>query len=65
MDDVGYWEDALDVTATLLDVENIKVYRYEEAFSLSTFFRTFQRWRPVGDLLGRAEPVRLLYQWQL
>ncbi len=39
MDEVGYWEDAMTRIADLLVVDRVIVYRYEQTFSLSAFFR--------------------------
>lgn len=64
VDEIGYWEDAQAATAELLGTHDIKVYRYEERFSISTFLRAFQGLSPAAwsEQLGR---VRLLYQWRL
>ncbi|MCE9615498.1 MAG: signal peptide peptidase SppA [Lentisphaerae bacterium] len=65
IDEIGYWNDAMAATSDLLEVDDIKVFRYEETFSFSSFLRVAQRWQPVSSLLGRAGRVRLLYQWQM
>lgn len=35
VDEIGYWKDAMTRTAELLDVDTIKVYRYDQTFSFS------------------------------
>ena len=65
IDQVGYWDDAIAKTAELLQVDDIKVYRYEEEFSLSLFLRSFQRFNPAAAFLKNASQPRLLYRWQL
>ena len=65
IDQVGYWDDAIGKTAELLEVDDIRVYRYEEEFSLSSFLRSFQRFNPASAFLQNASQPRLLYRWQL
>ncbi|MBN1558078.1 MAG: S49 family peptidase, partial [Lentisphaerae bacterium] len=60
IDEIGYWEDAVRRTAELLEADEIKVYRYEEEFSLSAFLRAAQRWNPEAAL-RRLGGTRLLY----
>jgi protease IV len=65
VDQAGYWSDASDKTAELLGVEEVKVFRYEEHFSLSALLRASQAWNPVADLLWKRSQSRLLYLWRL
>ena len=65
IDQVGYWDDAIAKTAELLNVDDVKVYRYEEEFSLSLFLRSFQRFNPAAAFWQNASQPRFLYRWQL
>ncbi|MDA0989853.1 MAG: signal peptide peptidase SppA [Verrucomicrobia bacterium] len=65
IDGIGYWDDAVNATADLLGVPRIKIYRYEEEFSLSSFLRSSQRLNPTARLLDSLSSARFLYQWQL
>lgn len=63
VDQIGYWEDVLAKTAELLDVETVKVVRYEQHIDFMTWFLGVrQRLNPMSwfDLRG----PRLLYLWQ-
>lgn len=65
VDDIGYWDDAMRTTAELLEVDAVKVYRYEEEFSIYSFLKGAQHWNPANALLGRTDGARFLYHWQL
>jgi protease IV len=64
VDTIGYWQDAVDAAAELLDEPSVRVYRYEERFSLSAFLRSALSWRPRALLQRAAEP-RFEYRWFL
>lgn len=64
IDDIGYWQDALDATRTLLNEESIIVFRYETGFSLRNLIRVFQSFSPQSVLHALQSP-RLQYRWQL
>jgi protease IV len=64
IDTVGYWRDAVDAAAALLNEPSVRVYRYEERFSLSAFLRSALPWRPRA-LLERAAEPRIEYRWSL
>ena len=61
IDGIGYWDDAVATTAELLGVEDVKVYRYEQAFSFSSFFRSFADLRPTTRWIDELSEVRFLY----
>jgi protease-4 len=63
VDELGYFEDAVEKTADLLGVKAVKVYRYEQQFSFSAFLRAMQDWSPVGRLLDGGPGLRLWYRW--
>jgi protease-4 len=65
VDQVGYWEDAVDKTAELLKVQDVKVFRYEEHFSLAALLKATQDWSPASAMLLRLSQVRFLYLWRL
>lgn len=64
IDEVGYWEDAMVRTAELLGTDGIRVYRYEEEFSLSSFLKAFRPLDPMARLFPGGLGTRLLYFWR-
>lgn len=65
VDQIGYWDDAVAKTAELLAEDSIRVYRYEEEFSLLSFLKARQRILPDASLLQEAARMRLMYLWRL
>lgn len=65
VDEIGYWEDAVQKAADLLGVDEVKVYRYEERLSLSSLFRAAAKWNPASALFSKLSGTRLMYLWQL
>jgi len=65
VDELGYWEDGIANAARLLGVDEVKVYRYEQEFSLSAFFKSFQNFNPVQRFLRQTSQPRLMYLWTL
>ena len=65
VDGIGYWEDAVAKTAELLDVDNVKIYRYEEEFSFASFLRSSRGLQPTARWFDNFSRTRLLYRWQL
>ncbi len=63
VDGRGYWQDAMREAASLLNVSQIKVYRYDEEFSLAAFVKAFRGWDPVGRLTRSPGHPRVLYLW--
>ncbi len=61
IDEVGYWDDAVTRTAELLRVSDVKVYRYEQAFSLSALLRAWTHFPDIRQALQAAP--RLQYRW--
>ena len=47
VDEQGYWREAVSAMATLLEEPGIKVLRYEESFSWSSFLRVTAEWPQV------------------
>jgi protease-4 len=65
IDEIGYWDDVLDRTSELLQVDDIHVVRYEQEFSLSSFLKSRSLLSPAAELKRLADRPRLLYRWQL
>ncbi|MDA1043814.1 MAG: hypothetical protein O3C57_01180, partial [Verrucomicrobia bacterium] len=63
IDEIGYWEDAAKATARALDVEQVKIFRYEERFSFSSFLKGSGGLTPEALMRNLARP-KLLYYWQ-
>ncbi len=63
IDQIGYWEDAMSLTAESLDVDSVKVFRYEEPFSFSDFLRGAGNVKPE-TVLRRLTRPRIMYRWQ-
>lgn len=64
VDKTGYWDEALDEMAGILDVETVKVYRYTQEFSFSSIFGAHSSWDPIRGLLERMPRTRFMYYWQ-
>ena len=64
IDEIGYWDDALKRTSELLNVEDIRVIRYEQEFSLSSFLMSRSILSPASELMRWTSRPRLLYRWQ-
>lgn len=47
VDELGYWREAVAAMATLLDQPEVKVLRYEEHFSWSSFLKATAEWPQV------------------
>jgi protease-4 len=62
IDEVGYWEDAVAAMERLLDVDGVKVIRYEQPADFWSVFSSVKfDWSPQG-LLNRSYP-RFWYLW--
>lgn len=64
IDSIGYWDDAMLKTSELLGVNEIKVFRYDREFSLSSFLNASESWHP-NTMMERMSRTRLLYSWSL
>ncbi len=65
IDQIGYWDDAVKKTAEILDVDTVKIYRYEQNFTFSSFFKAMQSWNPVESMVQEATQPKMLYKWSL
>jgi protease IV len=64
IDEIGYWDDAMARTATLLDVPQIKVIRYEQKTDWTHWLLSAQRQPPIQLNLPDLQSPRLLYLWR-
>lgn len=65
IDEIGYWDDAVVRTESLLGVDEIKVVRYNEEFSFSSLFSGAQEVSfSTSGLLDRMARVRVMSLWQ-
>jgi protease-4 len=64
VDQIGYWGDTVTKTAELLGVNEISVYRYEQAISFASFLRARAPTETPEAVLRRLTQLRLLYRWQ-
>lgn len=64
VDSEGYWEDAVKKTEELLDVESVKIYKYEQQSSLLDLLMAQSR-TTTGPFQGLLQPKspRLMYLW--
>ena len=65
VDEIGHWEDAVDCAAELLDVDSVKVYRYQQPFTLADLFRAQGPVQEIAAILRPWIGTRLMYLWQL
>jgi protease-4 len=63
IDEIGYWEDAMDAMAELLDVEGVKVIRYERQPRFIEWLSSVEGRAPVADWLRDQARPRFLYLW--
>ena len=64
IDDIGYWEDAVSQTESLLDVPDIIIYRYEESFTFSSLLSALREISP-RTWFGNRDSARLQYRLSL
>ena len=64
IDDIGYWEDAVASTKTLLGVDELKIYRYQGEFSLAQLFRSSGGVKDISSLLPERKRSGFLYYWE-
>ncbi len=62
IDEIGYWEDAMSRTATLLGVPDICVYRYDQSVSLMSLLQVTSRLNPRAWF---GDTARLQYRLDL
>ncbi len=56
IDETGYWDAAMTRTAELLDVDEIKVYRYEGIFSFGSLLRANKSIHPKTWFQQNQQP---------
>jgi protease-4 len=64
IDDIGYWEDAVASTKTLLGVSELKIYRYQGEFNLAQLFRASGGVKDISSFLPERRPSGFLYYWE-
>ena len=64
IDDIGYWQDAVQHMARLLDVEDVRVFRYERRVDWSEWFMTLRNPLDLRHALPGLQGPQLLYLWQ-
>jgi protease-4 len=65
VDEIGYWNNAVAKTCELLGVEDVRVLRYTEEFSLSSFLRGIQPVKLSSRSLVEQTQARMMYIWQI
>jgi protease-4 len=65
VDQIGYWSDAVAKTTELLDVEQVRVLRYEKEISFSSLFRGMEQENPMSKILQSLSRTRLMYLWEM
>ncbi|HMP77128.1 MAG TPA: signal peptide peptidase SppA [Kiritimatiellia bacterium] len=63
VDQIGYWDDVLAKTAELLDVESVKVIRYEQEIDFFTWLMTVRSPISPNAWLPSLPRPRFLYLW--
>jgi hypothetical protein len=63
IDEIGYWPQAVQRTADLLGVEQIRVVRYLHRMSFSEMLMGVKSPLDLSSVLPGAHP-RLLYLWK-
>ncbi|MEI6970719.1 MAG: signal peptide peptidase SppA [bacterium] len=65
IDEIGYWDDAVARTGSLLGVDEVKVVRYNEEFSFSALLAGAQEASfSAGGLLDKIARARVMSLWQ-
>ena len=63
VDEVGYWENAVEAVVRLLDVPSVKILRYQETFSLTSLLMSARKANFSLDSLLYSRP-RMMYLWR-
>ena len=63
IDEIGYWDAAVDRVAKLLDEPSVKVVRYERRQSFADFFAEIRTPFSLSSIQDAASP-RMLYLWR-
>lgn len=64
IDQIGYWQEAVDATREILNQGDLVIYRYETAFSWRDLLRASTKINPKAWMQNLQTP-RLLYQWKM
>lgn len=63
IDSIGYWDDAVQTTKSLLAVDELKIYRYQREFTLATLFRASSGVKDFSSFLPQRRRSGFLYLW--
>lgn len=63
IDAIGYWADAVSCMKTLLGSDDMKIYRYERRFSLSSLFTGSTDLGDIKSLLPSRKSSGFYYLW--
>ncbi len=63
IDEIGYWDDAVERLAELLETESVKIVRYDRPDDIWSAFARLKLPALMPRLLG-LDPPRMLYLWQ-
>lgn len=63
VDQIGFWEDALEKTAALLQTDSVKVVRYEQPVDFLSWLMSMRSPISLPSLRAHLRP-RFLYLWQ-
>ena len=64
IDSIGYWDDAVDSVKSLLGVDELKIYRYQREFSISSLFRGSSSVGELSGLLPERSRSGFFYLWE-
>ncbi len=64
VDEVGYWEDAMDAIGELLGRDEVRIVRYERPQRLVDLFAQLRNPLAAPTALFRPQPARLMYLWR-
>lgn len=64
IDEIGYWQDAVNRTVTLLNVPDIIIYRYDDSFSVFSLLRATGKLHPRA-WFGLNDTARFQYRLSL
>lgn len=64
IDSIGYWNDAVSTVKSLLGVNELKIYRYQPEFSISSLFRGASSVGELSALLPENSHSGFFYLWE-
>lgn len=64
IDSIGYFDDAVAQVKQLLNVDELKIYRYQKEFSISQLFRASSGVKNISGLLNTPQKTGFFYLWE-